>query len=754
MAAPASRPRARVPVLAAAVLAVLAPAARADAEKLVPLRAEWHAHNARFEAAEDEAKRIAPPRAGGASVRNFQDPSAILGELRPVLTDDYKAVRNAALKLAGTARARRDEARKDWEDLYRQRVEFRQHVEKQQGVYGFDFDSGARAAFRPTLFDAGVVVWAAVVFAVAVRLGRNARRVSIRRAQRALAAAVLVGLLGATGCAPGPNQNAGPWAAREEAKLTAEVKDATEKADAADAAANKKWAASLDAWAALVSATGAGGDTVETILRDGETDLRAHLRAASTDARLAERFATEAEAERAALAADKAKLDDLVAGSKWRAVGFAAARCAAVVVLFGLAIAPYRRARRKEAALVKADAKKCPRCFSEKLVIEQDGVVPDAPAEAEEEEEDAPSLYRSRGKAKAKAKPKAKSRTPVASGPKETGYVECKACSFRFLRSYQKVRRLCFPVVGVRSSGKTHMLATGYNLVRMHTAPTVAVIQPAPSLGDARFEQYIDLILRMRREAGGTVHDVLNPPDPVMMHVRDADPAGANTALVNLFDYSGELVNQAIDKDRLKKQAVKMDGFMLFLDPTQLYGDGTNVTLDRQLAALNEFMADMRETRDVPVGRPIPVPVAVCIPKFDLLLTENPIQGQSVPYIRQILADLNPTPPRRTSLKTIRGRSEIVEEMLELMFRGVDVRALVESYFGPQVMFFPVSSVSLLENELGIRDLSMRTLAPFGVAEPFLWLLHMHGYEVFSTERDQRRPTRRATEVTEYVEEE
>jgi hypothetical protein len=56
----------------------------------------------------------------------------------------------------------------------------------------------------------------------------------------------------------------------------------------------------------------------------------------------------------------------------------------------------------------------------------------------------------------------------------------------------------------------------------------------------------------------------------------------------------------------------------------------------------------------------------------------------------------------------------------------------VESYFGPQIMFFPVSSVSLFENELGIKDLSKRTIAPFGVAEPFLWLLHMHGYEMFA----------------------
>ena len=141
----------------------------------------------------------------------------------------------------------------------------------------------------------------------------------------------------------------------------------------------------------------------------------------------------------------------------------------------------------------------------------------------------------------------------------------------------------------------------------------------------------------------------------------------------------------------------------------------------------------MREARDVPVGQIIPVPVAVCIPKFDLLLTENPIQGQSVPFIRRMLSEMNP-PPKQTTFAEHdpgaqrAGRADV----------GTDVprcgraRAGGELRFGPQVMFFPISSVSLFENELGIRDLSKRTIAPFGVAEPFLWLLHMHGYEMFA----------------------
>jgi hypothetical protein len=692
----------------------------APAEKLVNLRYDWHVQQARLEAAGWEVELLAPSRPGGSSVGRFQDPNLVLNQLRPELITDYETLRNAALKLAKAAETRREEAQKEWAEVYRQRIAFRQYTDQQQDAYKFDFDTGTQPAFQPTLFDAAVVVWAVFVFLVAVQLGWHVRRVALRKAQRAAAALALLPLFTVSGCSSGPGPDGRPWAVREEATLTAETKEFAEKANTATSTADRKWAAAVNGWAALVAVPGTSGETVEKILRDGEREVHARLRAAAVDARLAARLAKEAEDERTQLAADRTKLAELTSGAKLRAVLYTVGRCVAVGALFAVAVAPFWRARRKEAAQVKSDAKKCPRCFSERLFVEKSGS-PSGTGDGDE-----PPRPRYRGP-KGKSKPKA----PAEEGPKESGYVECKSCGFRFLRSYQKVHRLCFPVVGVRSSGKTHMLATGYDRVRKRTAPTAAVVQPAPSLGDARFEQYIDLIMNLKRDAGATVHGEHALPDPVMLHVRDTDAAGPNTALVNLFDYAGEMLNNAIDRDRLKKQAVKMDGFMLFLDPTQLYGDGINVTLDRQIAQLNEFMADMREARNVPVGQVIPVPVAVCITKFDLLLTENPIQGQSVPFIRRLLSEMNP-PPKQTTLGTIRERSALVEQMLELMFRGVDIRALVESYFGPQVMFFPISSVSLFENELGIKDLSKRTIAPFGVAEPFVWLLHMHGYEVFA----------------------
>ncbi|MDW8198311.1 MAG: hypothetical protein RMJ56_11985 [Gemmataceae bacterium] len=692
-----------------------------DAETLVAKRFEWHRHSARLEVAVEETRQVAAPRVGGSTLRDFQDPSAVLRELRLVLTDDYTALRNAVNKLADDAQHRRMQAQKLWEDVYRERIQFGLYSDEQQARYGFDWEQRTPLPLRPTIFDAFIVAWALGIFVVAVRFARHVRRVALRRAARAAATVVLLGVVSLPGCSQRPNDR--PWLVREDEKLTTQLNETIAKADAATAQAQQKWQATLDGWMALLAVPGTSGEPVERIVRDGETEVRTRFNEAALEARLAERLLAEAETERAQLATDRNELTDLRSRSVWRASAFALLRAGAAVVLLGLAVLPYWRAQRQEAAIIRDDAKKCPRCFSERLVVEKSAPPPTTPSPP------ARSAPRYRHPQAASPKTTPALPSPAADdAPQETGYIECQACSFRFLRSYQRVRRLCFPVVGVRASGKTHMLATGYDRVRKRTAPTIAVIQPAPSLGDARFENYIDMILNLKRDAGGTVHAL---PDPVMLHLRDADPAGPNTALVNLFDYSGELVDSSVDVDRLKKQAVMMDGFMLFLDPTQLYGDGSNVTLDRQIAKLNEFMADMREARHVPVGQIIPVPVAVCIPKFDLLLTENPIQGQSIPFIRKLVSQLNP-PPKQTTLQTIKARSELVEQMLELMFRGVDIRGLVESYFGPQVMFFPMTSVSLFENELGVRDLSKRTIAPYGVAEPFLWLLHMHGYEVFA----------------------
>jgi hypothetical protein len=538
-------------------------------------------------------------------------------------------------------------------------------------------------------------------------------RLSIRKAKRSAITTVLLICLAAL---PGCTSNSGDqkaWVEREQLELIAAIKEATEKADSAANAANAKWQASVDGWAKLVTSPADSVDAIvqrEEVGESGQSGIRDRLRAIALEAHLAALIVKDSEDQRAKLAQERPKLDEMVSGAKWRSILFASVRIGFAAVLFGITVAPFWFARRTRRAAIRLASRTCPRCFRrDTLKVEKTVGTPE-------------SKPRYRG-AKAKAK--------EVTEPEENEDTEaiCSKCGLRMRRSYLKIPRLCFPTVGVRSSGKTHMLVTAYNRIRKRTAPSAAIIQPAPSGSDIdkRFDRLIDEIFHRRGEAGATD---LVLPDPVLVHLKDRDRAGANPALVNLFDYSGELINPDVDVNQLKATAVQMDGFMLFLDPTQLYGDGANVTLDEQLGMLDQFLAHMRRERKVPVGGSIPVPVAVCITKFDLLVNENPIGGQSIPFIRHLLKELNPI-PREVTLETIRARSNMVEEMLPLMFTGTDVRGIVEGYFGKQVMFFPMSSVGLFEQELGIRDLSRRTIAPYGVAEPLVWLLHMYGYEVF-----------------------
>jgi len=700
----------------------------ASADKLTTARLEWQTQLARQDVAIWETDLLSAPRGAGLSVGNFQDPTAVLKELRPVLTSEYDSARNRAVTLAGKARERCEEVQKDWAEVVRQRTGFRQYAEKQQAAYGFDFDSGTPPGFQPNFIDGLLVLWVFATGFVAFRLGRKERRLDIRRAQRAAVAMLLVGLIALPGCGgPPAGADVRPWAVREEADLTAKLTDATEKTKDAEHAASDKWKANLEGWVALVAASGpAGKEKVDEVVRDGETAIRDKLRDAAIQAKLADRLAKDADEQRGKLAEDKAKLDDLVAGSKWRTVAVTAGRVMLALLLFAISISPFWTVRKARNAAIKLAARTCPRCRTlDTLESERVGS-----PESEESDDDEPLSKYARGKAKAKAKPKPK---PKEAKPEEAAdeEVQCTKCKLRFRKSYLTVPRFCFPTVGVRSSGKTHMLVTAYDRIVKRTAPTVAAVQPAPSTRDrdteTRFDELRDLILNRRAEAGP---NDLVLPNPILIHVKDTDPVSPNSALVNLFDYSGELINPAVDVNLLRQTAVRMDGFMLFLDPTQLYGDGANATLDQQLGMLDDFLANMRTARRIPVGEVIPVPVAVCIPKFDLLLEDNPIGGQCVQYIREMLDNLSP-PPKQVTADIIRERSDLVEQMLPLMFPGADIRSIVEGYFGKQVMFFPMSSVSLFEHELGVKDMERRTIAPYGVTEPLIWLLHMHGYCMF-----------------------
>ena len=333
-------------------------------DKLIELRQTWLTQLARQEAANWELERIGSPRSGP-TIANIGDPNAILDEFVPVLNGDYDAIRSALSQLTSKNKSRRDEVQKSWEQACRDRAAFREFVDGQQKGYGFNFDAGTPPGFKPNILDMVLLAWAATVFVIALRLRANEQRLAVRKAQRiAAVAAILVSVTLMPGCGMSSG-GIRPWMEREQAALNADIKDATEKADAAVAQANLKWQANIDAWTKLVTAPSASGRASGAIqdgeVGDGGQGLRDRLRAIAQESHLIELIVKDTDDQRNKLAEEHSKLDDLIASAKWRTVAMSSTRTGVALVLFGITIAPYWSARRTRNAGIRLASRTCPR---------------------------------------------------------------------------------------------------------------------------------------------------------------------------------------------------------------------------------------------------------------------------------------------------------------------------------------------------------------------------------------------------------
>jgi hypothetical protein len=381
-------------------------------------------------------------------------------------------------------------------------------------------------------------------------------------------------------------------------------------------------------------------------------------------------------------------IDDGTVRRWWRA-GIKIGLC---FVFLLAAFVPLSWARRRNRRELKGQSRQCPRC----LAVHDDGLKIIATGAKDE-------------------------RFP------EPVHVECQECGYEFRGSYLNLPRFCFPTVGVPSSGKTHWLATAYDLIKNDKVPASASLQRAPSLMDDQFDVEAELILEHHRGARATVHST-EFPSPLIFRIEDRDRLQHNAGMLNLFDFSGEMMKQHVNSDMLRRRALLMDGFVLFLDPTKVRVSKGGDSIKNQVQALTAFHQEIRDMRQLDVGAPVPVPVAVCISKLDLITTQNPFSSAALPW----LAELRQSFARPTSLAEIKRRSKLCEEKLPLLFPGWNLSRTLEENFGGRFLFFPLTPVSLVENELGRTDLSRRTPAPVGILEPILWLLYMHGFDVLA----------------------
>jgi hypothetical protein len=81
------------------------------------------------------------------------------------------------------------------------------------------------------------------------------------------------------------------------------------------------------------------------------------------------------------------------------------------------------------------------------------------------------------------------------------------------------------------------------------------------------------------------------------------------------------------------------------------------------------------------------------------------------------------------SLSSLEARSKLVADLHDTIWPGWQIERKIHDLFGGRYLFFPLTPVGI--DGRGEEDLSQRTIAPRGLLEPLLWLLHMNGYPVF-----------------------
>lgn len=292
-------------------------------------------------------------------------------------------------------------------------------------------------------------------------------------------------------------------------------------------------------------------------------------------------------------------------------------------------------------------------------------------------------------------------------------------CDFTFLSVYRELTKLCFPTLGHPGSGKTLWLSMSYRELNKGNHPPDVQFEKVRSQSSEAFDRIVNDIITARMNPEPTQ---LRIPHPLVFNFRDRDRYGRSNILVNIFDYSGEVLERMTLADAQRQRALDADGYLFFLDPTE--------RAELQAEELVNFREDVRIARKVRAGKAIQAPVALCVSKIDLLVSQpfaDPGGGGAVGRFYEKMAEIDPS-GQEISLRNIRAKSELLSRLRDTIWPGWQIERQVDDLFGGRYMFFPLTPVGL--GEPGETDLSHRTLEPFGILEPLLWLLHMNGYPV------------------------
>ena len=292
-----------------------------------------------------------------------------------------------------------------------------------------------------------------------------------------------------------------------------------------------------------------------------------------------------------------------------------------------------------------------------------------------------------------------------------------RLCNFAYGSQYQNMPKLSIPTLGVPQAGKTFWMTMLYwQLNNGYSSQSKdMVIVPTAATND--LQKSVDELVNKRHLLPTTQRDRI--PYPMMFQYTDHDPLGRTKVLTSVFDYSGEVTTDVVAEDFRRQRALASDAFLFFIDPTYPW--------EPQAAALERFNSDLRTQKQIQQWRSLRLPIALCLTKIDLLPT-IPNWENAWGKAAKFYADMEKIDPTGEGLSKsiIEQRSALVDELRKDIWPDWDMDAQIKKLFGGRHMYFPMTAVGLEGS--GETDLAVRTLSPFGLAEPLYWVMEMNGF--------------------------
>ncbi|MCX7429714.1 MAG: hypothetical protein NTY17_01680 [Planctomycetia bacterium] len=291
-------------------------------------------------------------------------------------------------------------------------------------------------------------------------------------------------------------------------------------------------------------------------------------------------------------------------------------------------------------------------------------------------------------------------------------------CNFSVPRSLLDSPWLRVRGVGTCNAGQTMWSAACFGLLEPFCSTTKLEVETIPCEAAEELGRTWDDVSLHRTYAKATMPSLSHP---WLLQVRQAE-SRMKRLTVAISDCAGQIAQRSTHSV-LYDHLLDAECHLFFVDPAKEEKD--------QLSVFHQFLVNVRGRRglansDRPIG-----PIAVCVPKCDLLSDSVARANQATRFIQQLRC-FGPC-DTATTLAAIRGRHELVVNHAGILPCIEKLTRRLQTDCGPDgFMFFPMTGVGWLPDgkpDASAYSLTDRSIVPWGVLDPLLWLIHASGFE-------------------------